>query len=322
MKIVHLAFLSAETLSILLFSVSAYCDGGDRWGPATSGPFYTGTAEAEPLGSDFVEPWWYDQERPQQKMTTQYMPQRLDLGVGEGWDFSMSIPLVNNQVPGVSAFGVGDTMVWLKREIIEDADTYKFWARPALSMEALFVLPTGQYQNLNPALNGADQTGGGTFDESLQLVLRKRFKPFALYAQVGDYVANPTSIETGFGFNNGISSAFHPMRLVNGNLLNYSACLEQILNDKWGAGYVLELTGQSQMGQSLFYGQANAPSWSYLWGDAGLEMTWPDRDGFAVTWGVGMTWPILESNYPKVYSPMATVTFNFAGRKGYRGQNN
>ena len=43
-------------------------DGQDsRWGPATSGPFYTGTAEAEPLGSDFLEPWVYDQQKPAQK---------------------------------------------------------------------------------------------------------------------------------------------------------------------------------------------------------------------------------------------------------------
>ncbi len=296
-------------------------DGGDnRWGPATSGPFYTGTAEAEPLGSDFVEPWVYDQQKPNEHMTSLFMPQRLDLGVGQGWDFSISIPLVENQLPGVNASGVGDTTMWFKREIIEDADTYHFWARPAVSMEALFVLPTGQYQNLNANLNGADQTGSGTFDESIQLLMRKRFKPFSLYAQVGDYIENPTSVETGFGFNNGIQSALHPMTVVNGNLLNYSLCLEQVFNDQWGLGYVLELSGESQSGQSLFYGSANSPSWSYLWGDAGLEMTWPNNDSYAVTWGAGMTWPIEQANYPRTYSPMATVTVNFLGKKGYRGQ--
>ena len=261
MKIFRILGLNALLLCLVARVWSD--DGGDnRWGPATSGPFYTGTAEAEPLGSDFVEPWVYDQQRPNQHMTSLFMPQRLDLGVGQGWDFSISIPLVENQLPGTNASGVGDTTIWFKREIFEDADTYHFWARPAVSLEALFVLPTGQYQNLNASLNGADQTGSGTFDESVQLVMRKRFKPFSLYAQVGDYVENPTSVETGFGFNNGIQSALHPMQVVNGNLLNYSLCLEQVFNDQWGLGYILEVSGQSQSGQSLFYGSADAPSGS------------------------------------------------------------
>lgn len=316
-------FLSALEILILFASQTVYCDDNqDRWGPVTSGPFYTGTAEVEPLGSDFIEPWWFDSMRPGQNTVMQSMLQRFTVGLGRGWDFSLSIPLQYNSVAGENAFAPGDTTLWFKREIIKDANPLSFWAHPAISVEALFVLPTGQYQNLNPALKGADQTGNGTFDESLQLVFRKRFKPFALYAQVGDYVSNPNSVPAGFGFDNGLIATPHPLTLVNGNLINYSAALEHILNEKWGAGYVLELTGQTQGNQSLFSGAANAPAWSYLWGSTSLEITWPNQDDYAVTWGAGMTFPIQQINYPRAYAPMATVTFNFMGNKGYRGQNN
>jgi len=298
------------------------------WGPNTSGPFFTGTAEVEPVGSFFYEPYWYDYLQPGLGFSTLSMPQRLSVGLIKNWEFDVSVPLISNTgtyptTPAgtaISNFGIGDTLVWLKQQLTDDGDPFHFWSRPAMTLEYQFTLPTGHYLNLNPQMYTVDQTGDGTFNEGIYLILRKHFRPFMLYLQLGDIVENPTQVETGFTFNNGIASTTKSQNVVNGNLLWFSGAFEHVLNDEWGAGYVLEFFGESQAGQSLFFGAANAPAWSFLWIDPGLELTWPDTEKVSVTWGVGMGLPVYQSNYPTTYTPMGTITVYYNGPFGYRGE--
>lgn len=51
------------------------------WGPNTSGPFFTGTAEVEPVGSFFLEPYWFDYLQPGIGFSSLSMPERLSVGL-------------------------------------------------------------------------------------------------------------------------------------------------------------------------------------------------------------------------------------------------
>ena len=297
------------------------------WGPNTSGPNFTGTAEVEPVGSFFIEPYWFDYIQPGLGFSSLSMPERISIGLMENWEFDMSIPFVSNHgsaptTPNgqsINSFGMGDTLLWVKRQLTSDADVYHFWARPAVTIEGQVTLPTGHFLNLNPQLYGVDQTGDGTYNEGLYVILRKHFKPFMFYLQVGDIIENPTDVGPGFTFNNGLAVTGASQSVLNGNLLYYAGALEHVLNDKWGAGYVLEFFGESQSGQSLF-GAANAPAWSFFWIDPAIEFSWPNEGAVTVTWGAGIALPVYQSNYPQTFTPLGTVTIYYNGPFGYRGE--
>jgi hypothetical protein len=298
------------------------------WGPNTSGPFFTGTAEVEPVGSFFLEPYWYDYLQPSLGTSILSMPQRLSIGITRNWEFDVSIPIVVNQATSpttptgqsVQNLGVGDTLLWFKRQFTDDSNAYSFWARPAMTLEAQFTLPTGHYLNLNPNQYTTDQTGDGSFDQGIYLIVRKHFKPFMVYFQAGDILLDPTSVGSGYTMTNQISTTTQPQKIVNGNLLYYAGAFEHVLNDTWGAGYVLEFFGETQAGQSLLFGAANTPAWSFLWVDPAIEVTWPYEGPINITWGAGMALPVYQSNYPRTYTPMGTITIYYNGPFGYRGE--
>ncbi len=298
------------------------------WGPNTSGPFFTGTAEVEPVGSFFIEPYVYDFLQPSLGTSILSMPERISIGVSKNWEFDVSIPIVVNQAtspttpPGQSIqnLGIGDTLLWFKRQFSSDGNAYSFWARPAMTLEAQFTLPTGRYLNLDPNQYTTDQTGDGSFDEGIYLILRKHFKPFMLYFQAGDILLNPTTVGPGYTMNNQMSTTTQPQKIVNGNLLYYAGSFEHVLNDTWGAGYLLEFFGESQDGQSLLFGTANTPAWSFIWVDPAIEITWPYEGPINITWGAGMAFPLYQSNYPRTYTPMGTISVYYNGPFGYRGE--
>jgi hypothetical protein len=301
------------------------------WGPNTSGPFFTGTAEVEPIGSWYLEPIFvYDFLTA--GSSSLYNPVRLAIGLGHNLELDTYIPLIQNQESppltpqGTSSshFGAGNTHFEIKWQLFSDADVYQPLARPAIALDFNFWIPSGQYQNLNPQDYGADQLGNGTYNEAIQLLLRKHVKPFIFYFQLGDIVENPSTVGAGYTFNNGLTPApvtaaapnFH---MVDGNLLYYAAAFEHVINTEWGAGYLLEIYGESQSGQNLFFGVANAPPWSFLWAAPEIEVTWPHGKKFSATWGAGVALPVYQSNYPSTVTPMGTVSFYFNGPFGYRG---
>ena len=297
------------------------------WGPNTSGPFFTGTAETEPIGSWYVEPVFvYDFLSA--GSSSLYNPVRLAVGLGHNLELDTYIPLILNTVgppitpQGTSAshFGAGNTHFEIKWQLTSDEDVYLPLVRPAIALDFNFWIPSGQYQNLNPQDYGADQLGNGTYNEAIQLLVRKHVKPFILYFQFGDIVENPSTVGVGYTFNNGLTSIntsnFH---MVDGNLLYYAGAFEHVINTEWGAGYILEVYGESQSGQNLFFGAANAPPWSFLWMAPEVEVTWPHGKKFSATWGAGVALPVYQSNYPSTVTPMGTVSFYFNGPFGYRG---
>ncbi|MCL4461999.1 MAG: hypothetical protein M1297_09905 [Nitrospirae bacterium] len=296
------------------------------WGPNTSGPFFTGTAEVEPIGSWYLEPFAYDFMSP--GVSYLYMPMRLAVGLGHNLEIDSFLPLEQTWVgppqspagKSASVFGVGNTHFEVKWQLTSDEDVYLPLAMPAIALSFDFWVPSGQYQNLNPQDYSADQLGNGTFNEGVFVLVRKHVKPFMFYLQLGDILENPSTVGVGYEFDNGITHNLAPnFHMVDGNLLYYAGAFEHVLNTEWGAGYLLEFYGESQSGQNLFFGAANAPPFSFLWLAPEVEATWPHNKTFSATWGAGVALPVYQSDYPRTVTPMGTVTLYFNGPFGYRG---
>ncbi len=323
-------------LAVLTLTAATVMFGGpltarseQTWGPATSGPNFTGTAEVEPAGSWYLEPWFFGYHDLRYGTWELAMPQRLAIGAGYNLELDLYPNFILNTAeppttpPGKSTahFGVGNTHFELKYELTSDADTYDLWALPALSLKTITWIPTGNYQNLSPSAYNTDQFGNGTWNQGIGLLVRKRFKPFELYGEFDEIVEFPTEVHGGYQFNNGLTQVplGHSLHMTDGNLLNYGVAFEHVLNSGYGAGYVLEIAGQSQSRHSLFFGRANAPAWSYLWASPTIEFTWPETRSFEITWGLGAVLPVCQWDFPQTIGPIFTVTFYFNGQYGRRG---
>ncbi|HLH76149.1 MAG TPA: hypothetical protein VKV28_05005 [Candidatus Binataceae bacterium] len=300
------------------------------WGPATSGPNFTGTAEVEPLGSWYYEPWAYGYHDLRYGTWELAMPQRFAIGLGHQLEFDFYPNFILNTAqppttpPGKSAtdIGLGNIHFEFKYGLTTDADTYHLLARPALSIKTITWIPTGNYQNLNPAAYNTDQFGNGTWNQGIGLLFRKRFKPFELYGEIDEIVEFPTEVHGGYQFNNGIDQLpfGQSLHMTDGNLLYWGFAFEHVINAEYGLGYVLEFTGQWQNRNNLFFGHANAPPWSYWWASPTVEATWPSTQRYQVTWGLGALLPVYEWKFPQSIGPIFTVTFYFNGKYGRRGE--
>ncbi len=330
MNLLHRA--PACVLGMTMLALAPICCAGQAkhtWSPLTSGPFYTGTADADPPGSGYVEPFIFDSLTHSLGQTNLYMPQRLSYGIVNNLEIDFYVPIDYNRIGPPStpdgqietATGVGNLHFELKKQFMKDADNFHFWSRPSLALTYIQFIPTGKYQNLNPALFGADQRGNGTYNEGLNLLARKEFKPFEGYFQFGDIVEDPNHVGSGYTYDNGFTIVPNGenLRVVNGNLLYFSGAFEDVLNSKRGLGYLLEYNGESQSKTNLFFGHANAPSWTYFDLSPEAEYTWPNNKSFAITWGGGVTLTAKESGYTRTKTPMFTITFYRNGKHGYRG---
>lgn len=314
----------------LLIAAKVQAQSKKSWGPLTSGPFYTGTADANPPTSGYYEPFLFDTLTSSLGQSSLYMPQRLSYGIVKNLEIDFYVPVDYNSVgppstpngQTVTAAGIGNLHFELKRQFMNDSNNYRFWAKPSLALTYIQYIPTGKYQKLNPQLYDADQRGNGTYNEGLNLLARKRFRPFEGYFQFGDLVENPNHVGSGYTFNNGFTTVpdGEHLRVVNGNLLYYAGAFEHVLNNKYGLGYLVEYNGQSQSKTNLFFGHANAPSWTYLDLSPEGEFTWPNKKSYAITWGGGVSLPTVASGYARSKVPMFTVTFYRNGKHGYRGE--
>jgi hypothetical protein len=294
------------------------------WDINTSGPNYTGTADVEPAGSWYFEPWIYDSITPRQGQSTDRVPMRLALGLGHDLELDIWQSLIGNyqsypSTPrgvNVGDWGFGNFHLQLKYQFAKDADTYHLWAMPSLAMSVDFYTPIGKYQDLSPNQYGADQFVNGTNAEEINFLIRKRFKPFEFYGEVGYLVQDPTRVGPGYTFDNGIAfvpPGLYGVRMVDGDTIWWGAALEHVLNDEYGIGYVLELTGQYQSGSSVWFGTATAPPYSYVWGVPAIEFNWPQTRSVVVSWGIGVALPIAQHNFPRTYTPLATFTLYYNG---------
>ena len=305
------------TLSLLCFGRLSAQSVSDRWVDNTSGPFFTGTADVEPRGSYYFEP--YVANYRTKGTHNLYMPMKFAYGVGHRTELDVYAPFTNNfsrnsqGIAGNSAtaFGYADTQAQVKWQFVKENDRYHFWALPSMGLSFVLNVPTGKHANLNPHLYGADQRSNGTWNEQLNFLLRKEFKPFELYLEGSEEVEDPAHIVGPYQFNNGVSSvpAGTSLHMVDGNLLSSAGALEHVLAPKHGFGYLVEYTYQHQSARSLFFGKATAPSFYDLNMIPEIEVTWPKRKLFPLTWAVGNAFTVVRNNFPRQVTPMFTVSF-------------
>ena len=123
------------------------------WGPPSSGPNFTGTAEVEPAGSWYFEPWFYEYLQPGENSRSLAMPQRFALGIGYMSELDVYPNFLFNTAgppPGpagasstrgsigkgtvTSRLGVGNFHFELKHQLVVDQDTEHLLALPAVSL--------------------------------------------------------------------------------------------------------------------------------------------------------------------------------------------
>lgn len=288
-----------------------------RWVDNTSGPFYTGTADVDPGGSYYVEPYLFNYRTKGQ--SNFYVPTKFAYGIGHGLELDLYAPFDYNRVSNSvnpaahtnSALGYGDTLVQVKWQFAKEKDRYSLWRMPSLDLSFDVNVPTGKYKSSNPNLNGASQTSNGTWNEQINLLLRKQFKPFELYLQETELLQNPATVTGPYQFNNGINTvpAGERFRMVDGNVLETAGALEHVLLPKEGFGYLLEYNGERQFGRSLLFGKASAPDFAYFDLSPEVEVTWPNHGKYPITWAAGTTFTAARSNYPRQLTPIFTVSF-------------
>lgn len=296
-----------------------------KWVDNTSGPFYTGTADVDPRDSYYIEPYLFNYRAKGQ--SNYYVPTKFAYGLGAGLELDVYAPFDYNRVsssqpatnPTHTSLGYGDTLFQLKWQFTKEKDRYRFWRMPSLALSFGFNAPTGKYGSSNPNLTGASQTSNGTWNEQFNFLLRKQFKPFQLYLQETELVQNPADVTGPYQFNNGLDfvPAGEHLHMVDGDAVETAGALEHVLLPKVGFGYILEYSAERQFGRSLLFGKATAPSFSYLDLSPELEVTWPNKGRYPITWAAGTTFTAARSNYPRQLTPMFTVSF-YVDRNGSR----
>ena len=306
----------AVVLAIGLAVTSGGAAADEPWVGNTSGPFFTGTADVEPDGSWYYEPFLFNSIAAHSFQSDAL--QKLAVGLPHDVELDLFAPILYNQGKApdgaaISHFDIGDLTLQAKKQILKDADPYSLLATPSIALVGDLILPTGQYGGLSPALYGTDQGGNGTYDVALGFDLRKQAAPFQVYAQFADYVILPSDVHGPYTFNNGLTElpVGSSLRMTDGNLLYYAAAVEHVLDPDRGLGYLLEIYGETQGSGNLLFGHANAPAWSALWIAPEFEINWPTRQDFTISWGAGVALPVSQYNYPRTLIPMATATFYF-----------
>lgn len=285
-------------------------DLSEKWVDTTSGPFFTGTADVEPAGSFYIEPFYLNYSSASGSNTT--VPWKFAYGIGHRTELDLYAPLEYAGFGGGPVLEYGDTLAQAKFQIYKEKDRYRFLTAPSLGLSVDLNIPTGHLKSAKPNLAGGSQTTNNTWNEQFNILARKQFKPFELYLEASEIIENPVNVTGPYQFNNGLTSIAPGvgLHMVDGNLVAAAGAFEHVLDAKHGLGYLIELNGQHQSGQSLFWGHATAPAFSYLWASPEVEATWPAKGRFPLTWGAGVTLTAMRSNYPEQLIPMFTVTLN------------
>lgn len=293
-------------------SASMPSDLGERWVDNTSGPFFTGTADVMPKGSFYIEQYYFNYRTAGSANTT--MPFKLAYGIGHKTELDAYTALEYVGAGGIdgSSFQLGDTVLQDKFGFYKEKDRYDLWRAPSLGLSFDLNVPTGHLQSAKPNLAGGAQTTNDTWNEQVNLLARKQFKPFEYYLEATETVQNPVNVTGPYQFNNGITSigAGVPYHVVDGNVLSMAATFEHVLRPRTGLGYLLEVNGERQSSHSLFWGRATAPAFSYFNVIPEFEYTWPATGKFPLTWGSGLSINAARSGYPRQLIPMFTVTLN------------
>src|SRR5262249_28078727 len=95
----------------------------------------------------------------------------ITLGLTHRSDLQLSLPYFVNSHEGASHHGFGDVALTLGYQVLKETLDNP-WI-PDLRVTIAEAFPTGRFENLNPALNGTDALGAGSFQTSLGATFQK-----------------------------------------------------------------------------------------------------------------------------------------------------
>lgn len=93
-------------------------------------------------------------------------------GLTDSMDMQLSIPYAYNINNGAHSNGLSDTSVTLGFQLLEQKQSS--W-RPDLRLTIGEIIPTGQFEHLDPANNGTDSTGLGSYQTPINLNFQQLF---------------------------------------------------------------------------------------------------------------------------------------------------
>lgn len=265
-----------------------------------------------PRGSFYLEGYYIDYRTKGSLNAT--LPLKAAYGLGHKLELDAYTAFEYVGAGGIdgTSFQFGDTVPQVKLELIKERDRYHLWRMPSLGVSVDVNIPTGHLQSAKPNLAGGAQTTNDTWNEQVNLLARKQFKPFELYLEASEIIQNPVNVVGPYQFDNGLTSipAGTPYHVVDGNVISGAGAFEHVLRPQTGLGYLLEFNGERQTRQSLIFGNATAPSFSYFNLSPEIEYTKPAVGRFPITWAAGVGFTVARSGYPRQLIPMFTVTWN------------
>lgn len=139
--------------------------------PWFTGPLIALSGEVEPIGHGYVAGEFQDiTSRGIFDTTHRFIPSPryssdwglfiFTYGIAKNMDAGVLVSYYRNQNLGQSRSGVGDTLATLGFQLAEQGE--QKW-RPSVRFTIQETLPSGRFDNLNPALYGTDVGGGGSY---------------------------------------------------------------------------------------------------------------------------------------------------------------
>lgn len=151
--------------------------------PWFTGPLLVPGAQVVGAGGLYFQPYFYVGEglgiynnglsaRRSAVETTLNLQLVSAYGITDDLEVQLEAQVLWNEDNSKSDAGAGDTQLELHYAVADDDPGG--W-RPAVRVDYVQIFPTGKFENLDPALNGTDARGSGSFAPTFQLNFMKTF---------------------------------------------------------------------------------------------------------------------------------------------------
>lgn len=152
----------------------------EMFNPWYAGPLLTPSAHTLDPGFVVIQPYVFifdnyakfDRERESVKIPHDLIQVNpvfiIQTGIIKGWDIAFTFQGVYNSQNHVHSGGYNDTKVSMGIQIVPEKPY-----TPAVKLGLAESFPSGKYRNLDPAKNGLDATGSGSFVTSVSLNISK-----------------------------------------------------------------------------------------------------------------------------------------------------
>ncbi len=251
---------------IMVSCCTAQPNAQGNWGPPSAGPITTWTAPVCARGELVIQPFLFynhvggsfDMEGnreslPHGEKNSQSIQQLFfQYGLTDRLELAGQTVFLQNRLTqggiDASAAGFGDSYLFLRYCLSEEQEIF-----PNIAAMVQLKLPTGKYQEADPAKLGADIMGTGSFDPGLGVNLSKTIRPFMIHATPIYNIPFERTID-------GIETRF-------GKYLNYDTGIEYFLPGRFNL--LLEFNGLVQGKTKLAGGTISGTDSRVLAGAAG-----------------------------------------------------